>query len=179
MSLINSKPYWNCMTLNSSKDIETRLPQQATHKQSKDLNAKNISVDPKCFDERCQTAEAYRLHNGGTDDDNDMMMKVMVTVMMIMSRMMMIHALRSFSEKNIITGPLCHLCEDATFVYDADFAAHKQKAHSGENEYRKGVLFLMNNPEVVPLLARRRESLFKNLRTFSNSLGLAPRAASV
>ena len=36
-------------------------------------------------------------------------------------------ALRSFSEDPIITGPLvCHLCEDATFVYDADFAAHKE-----------------------------------------------------
>ena len=58
----------------------------------------------------------------------------------------MMHALRSFSEDPIITGPLvCHLCEDATFVYDADadFAAHKQKVHSGENEYRKRVLFLM------------------------------------
>ena len=77
------------------------------------------------------------------------MMKVMVTtMMMIMSRMMMMvmlmHAVRSFSEDSIITGPLvCHLCEDATFVYDADFAAQKQKVHSSENEYRKRVLFLM------------------------------------
>ena len=75
------------------------------------------------------------------------MITVMVTMMMmmiIMSRiMMMMHALRSFSEDPILTGPLvCHLCEDATFVYDADFAAHKQEVHSGENEYRKRVLFL-------------------------------------
>ena len=57
------------------------------------------------------------------------MVKVMVTMMMmmmLMSRMMMMmHALRSFQEDPIITGPVvCHLCEDATFVYDADFAAH-------------------------------------------------------
>ena len=40
-------------------------------------------------------------------------------------------ALRSFSEDPIITGPLvCQLCENASFVYDADFAAHKEKVHS-------------------------------------------------
>ena len=40
-------------------------------------------------------------------------------------------ALRSFSEEPIITGPLvCQPCENATFVYDADFAAHKEKVHS-------------------------------------------------
>ena len=58
-------------------------------------------------------------------------------------------ALRSFSKEPIITGPLvCQLCEDATFLYDEDFAAHKEKVHSGENEYCK---------RVVPLLDRRRE----------------------
>ena len=60
-----------------------------------------------------------------------------------------------------MTGPLvCHLCEDATFLYDEDFAAHKETVHL----------------EVVPLLDRRRESFFIMLRTFSNSLGVAPRA---
>ena len=40
-------------------------------------------------------------------------------------------ALRSFSGDPIITGPLvCQLCEDTSFVYDADFAAHKEKVHS-------------------------------------------------
>ena len=44
----------------------------------------------------------------------------------------------------IITGPLvCHLCEDATFAYDADFAAHKDNVHAEENEYHKRVLFRM------------------------------------
>ena len=28
----------------------------------KELNVKNISVDPTCHDEKCQTAQAYRLH---------------------------------------------------------------------------------------------------------------------
>ena len=51
-----------------------------------------------------------------------MMMKVMVTMMMMHACM---HALRSFSEDPIVTGPLvCHPCEDATFEWDADFAAH-------------------------------------------------------
>ena len=55
-------------------------------------------------------------------------------------------ALRTFSEEPIMTGPLvCHLCDDATFLYDEDFAKHKEKVHSGENEYRKRVLFLMEH----------------------------------
>ena len=50
--------------------------------------------------------------------------------------------LRSFSEAPVITGPLvCQLCEDASFLYDEDFAAHKDTVHCGENEYRKRVIF--------------------------------------
>ena len=42
-----------------------------------------------------------------------------------------------------MTGPLvCHLREDATFLYDEDFAAHNAKVHLGENE----------DLEVVPLM---------------------------
>ena len=66
-------------------------------------------------------------------------------------------ALRSFSEEPIITGPLvCHLCENATFVYDDDFAAHKEKVHSGENEYRKRVLFLMEQSGNRPITGQEK-----------------------
>ena len=95
-----------------------------------------------------------------------MMMKVMVTMMM-----MMMHALRSFSEDPIITGPLvCHWCEDATFVYDADFAAHKQKVHSGENEYRKRVLLLMEQSGSRPITGQEKRIIvqkFAHLQQFS------------
>ena len=61
-------------------------------------------------------------------------------------------ALRTFSEEPIMTGPLvCHLCDDATFLYDEDFAKHKEKVHSGENEYRKRVLFLMEQSGSRPV----------------------------
>ena len=51
-----------------------------------------------------------------------------------------------------MTGPLvCQLCEDATFLYDADFATHKEKVHAGENEYRKRVLFLMEQAGHRPI----------------------------
>ena len=79
--------------------------------------------------------------------------------------------MRSFSEDPIITGPLvCHLCEDATFAYDADFAAHKQKVHSGENDYRKRVLFLMEQSGSRPTTGQEK---IKILRTFAlrKSLG--------
>jgi hypothetical protein len=36
-------------------------------------------------------------------------------------------ALRTFSEEPIITGPLvCQLCDDVSFLYDDDFAKHKE-----------------------------------------------------
>ena len=59
------------------------------------------------------------------------MMKVMVTMMMIMSKMMMMHACMpyEFFRGPIITGLLvCHLCEDATFVYDADSLPANRKS---------------------------------------------------
>ena len=65
-------------------------------------------------------------------------------------------ALRSFSMEPKITGPLvCQLCDDTTFAYDADLAAHKDNVHAGENEYRKRVLS-WSNPDVGRLLAKRR-----------------------
>ena len=53
-------------------------------------------------------------------------------------------ASRGASPEPIMTGPLvCQLCEDVAFSYDADFATHKESVHARENEYRKRVLFLM------------------------------------
>ena len=72
------------------------------------------------------------------------------------------HAFRSFSEDLIITGPLvCHLCENATFVYDADFAAHKRKVHSSENEYGKRVLFLMEQSGSRPITGQEKRIIIQ------------------
>ena len=46
--------------------------------QRKELNVNNISVDPKCYEEWSQTAEAYKLHNG--------LEKVWATMVMIMAK---------------------------------------------------------------------------------------------
>ena len=48
------------VSLKSEKNYSSKQPYQ----QSKELNVNNISLDPKCFDERCETAEAYKLHSG-------------------------------------------------------------------------------------------------------------------
>ena len=80
---------------------------------------------------------------------------------------MMMHALRSFSEDPIITGPLvCHLYEDATSVHDADFAVHKQKVHSGENEYRKRVLFLMEQSGSRPIIGQEKRIIVQSCANF-------------
>ena len=66
-----------------------------------------------------------------------------------------------------MTGPLvCHLCEDATFLYDDDFAAHKEKVHSGENEYRKRVLFLMEHSGSRPITGQEKKIFVHNFAHF-------------
>ena len=48
-----------------SMSSPAKEPQQANLiAKKRKLNVNNMSVDPKCYDERCQTAEAYRLNNG-------------------------------------------------------------------------------------------------------------------
>ena len=91
----------------------------------------------------------------------------------------MMHALRSFFRgPPIVTGPLVfHLSEDATFVYDADFAAHKQKVHSGENEYRKRVLFLVEQSRSPLIVGQEKRIVVQNVAHFQQFLGLAPRTA--
>ena len=43
---------------------------RGSKRESKELNVNNISVDLKGYDERCPTAEAYRLHDDGDYDDD-------------------------------------------------------------------------------------------------------------
>ena len=75
--------------------------------------------------------------------------------------------MRSFSMEPIITGPLvCQLCDDATFAYDADFAAHKDREHAGENEYRKRVLFLMEHTGCRPITGQEKRLIVGNFAHF-------------
>ena len=76
-------------------------------------------------------------------------------------------ALRSFSEAPLITGPLvCQLCTDASFLYDEDFDAHKDKVHSGENEYRKRVIFLMEQAGFRPVSGQEKRTIVQNFVHF-------------
>ena len=75
-------------------------------------------------------------------------------------------ALRSFVNEPTITGPLvCQLC-DATFLYDGDFAQHKQKVHAGENEYRKRVLWLMEESGCRPITGQEKRMIVQNFAHF-------------
>ena len=66
-----------------------------------------------------------------------------------------------------MTSPLvCHLCEDATFLYGGDFAAHKEKVPSGENEYRKRVLFLMEQSGSRPVTGQEKRIILQNVAQF-------------
>ena len=76
-------------------------------------------------------------------------------------------SLRQFSPDPIIAGPLvCQLCEDAAFVYDADFATHKESVHAGENEYRKRVLFLMEQSGCRPITGQEKRIFVGNFAHF-------------
>ena len=66
-----------------------------------------------------------------------------------------------------MTDPLVrHLCEDATFLYEEDSAAHKEKVHSGENEYRKRVLFLMEQSGSRPVNGQEKRIILQNVAHF-------------
>ena len=52
------------------------------------------------------------------------------------------------------------------FVCDANFAAHKQKVHSGENEYRKRVLFLMEQSGSRPIAGQEKRILVQTFAQF-------------
>ena len=100
------------------------------------------------------------------------MMMCMSRMMMMM--MMMMHALRSFSENPIITGPLvCHLGEDATVVYDGDFAAHKQKVTPAR------VLFLMEQSRSRPITVQEKRIIVQNFAHFQQFSRLAAKGNSL
>ena len=76
-------------------------------------------------------------------------------------------ASRSFSEEPIISGPLvCQLCDDVGFVYDAEFSFHKDKVHSGDNEYRKKVLFLIEKSGRRPMTGQEKRIILQNFAHF-------------
>ena len=75
-------------------------------------------------------------------------------------------ALRDFSNKPVICGPLvCQLCS-SDFLYDKDFALHKDDDHAGENEYRKRVLFLMQEQGCRPITAQEKRIMVQNFAFF-------------
>ena len=49
---------------------------------------------------------------------------------------------------------------------DEDFAAHKEKVHSGENEYRKRVLFLMEQSGSRPVTGQEKRIILQNFAHF-------------
>ena len=70
-------------------------------------------------------------------------------------------ALREFSSTPLLCDPLvCQLCE-AEFLYDDDFASHQLTDHAGESEYRKRVLYLLQQRGCQPITAQeKRRSRF-------------------
>ena len=75
-------------------------------------------------------------------------------------------ALRTFACTPEACGPLtCQLC-DADFLYDADFGVHKDQAHGGEIEYRKRVLFLMDDVGCRPITAQEKRVMVQNFSHF-------------
>ena len=76
-------------------------------------------------------------------------------------------ALRSFAAEPIITGPLvCQLCDEVSFLYDLDFAAHKQREHAGEAEYRKRVLFLLQERGCRAITGQEKRIMVQNFAHF-------------
>ena len=76
-------------------------------------------------------------------------------------------ALLFVSDDPLITSPLvCQLCDDASVVYGADFDAHKEKVHSGENEYREQVISLMEQSGCRPTTGQEKRLIVGNFAHF-------------
>ena len=99
-----------------------------------------------------------------------MMMKVMVTMMMIiMSRMMMM--MRSLSEDPLPLVLWCVTCARTPLSCTTQtLLPTNRKSTPGRTSTARKCSSCWSNLEVVPSLAKRRESLFQILHTFSNSL---------
>ena len=75
-------------------------------------------------------------------------------------------ALREFSSTPLLCGPLvCQLCE-AEFLYDDDFASHQDTEHAGESEYRKRVLYLLQQRGCQPITAQEKRLMVQNFAAF-------------
>ena len=75
-------------------------------------------------------------------------------------------ALRDFSSTPFLCGPLvCQLCE-AEFLYDDDFASHQDTEHAGESEYRKRVLYLLQQRGCQPITAQEKRLMVQNFTAF-------------
>ena len=74
--------------------------------------------------------------------------------------------LRKFSDSPIMTGPLvCQICRK-DFVDEKSFTQHKKHEHSGENECRKRVLFLMEEQGCRPITAQEKRLMVHNFAHF-------------
>eukprot|EP00812_Abedinium_dasypus_P007843 NODE_1_length_8589_cov_4.556480.p1 GENE.NODE_1_length_8589_cov_4.556480~~NODE_1_length_8589_cov_4.556480.p1 ORF type:complete len:2586 (+),score=446.46 NODE_1_length_8589_cov_4.556480:571-8328(+) len=75
-------------------------------------------------------------------------------------------SLRDFSRTPILLGPLpCQLCDDV-FVDESSFASHQIKAHGGEAEYRKRVLYLLQQSGPRPITAQEKRVMVQNFAHF-------------
>ena len=54
-------------------------------------------------------------------------------------------------------------------MYDANFAAHNPKVHSSENEYRKRMLFLMEQSGSRPITGQEKRIIVQNYAHFQQS----------
>ena len=74
--------------------------------------------------------------------------------------------LRNFADEPIICGPLvCQLCHK-DFISEQAFAEHKKKAHAGENEYRKRVLYLKAEAGCRAITAQEKRLMVQNFAHF-------------
>ena len=74
--------------------------------------------------------------------------------------------LRVFADQPIFCGPLvCQLC-DANFVDESSFASHQTASHGGELEYRKRVLYLMEQSGNRPITAQEKRIMVQNFAHF-------------
>ena len=63
-------------------------------------------------------------------------------------------------------GPLvCQLC-DSDFLYEADFTEHKNHDHGGANEYRKRVLYLMQQAGCRAITGQEKWIMLQNFAHF-------------
>ena len=75
-------------------------------------------------------------------------------------------SLREFSDEPRLCGPLvCQLCDDS-FCYQADFSKHLDAVHAGEREYRKRVLYLMEERGCRPITGQEKRIMVQNFAHF-------------